>query len=144
MAQSLRDAAVELQCRCADAVDRRDWAAFSRCFADGATTDLPRTGFNDDVQQMLASVQEIVGRLDVTQHHLSNHLVTTSEEADAAVVTCYVLAQHVRSDPEGRTVHYTFGGRYTDTISNQHGELRISHRQLEVLWTKGDATILQA
>jgi hypothetical protein len=143
MDQSVKDAAVELQCRCADAVDRRDWIAFGRCFADGATTDLPRTGVNADARQMLMSVQEIVGRLDVTQHHLSNHMVSGTGP-DAIVATCYVLAQHVRTDAEGRAVLYTFGGRYTDTLTHKHGELRIAHRQLEILWTKGDATILLA
>ena len=133
---------VDLQCRCADAVDRRDWTTFLGCFSDDATTDLPRTGLNTDVRQMLASVQAVIGRLDATQHHLSNHRLTS--DANGNVATCYVLAQHVRRDPKGRPVLYTFGGRYTDTLTSEGGGPRIAHRRLDIIWSTGDATILQA
>jgi hypothetical protein len=131
--------AVELQCRWADAVDRRQWSAVLSCFTDDASTDLPRTGRNSDIRTMLDSAKRVIERLEVTQHHLSNHLVDRT--AEGLIVQCYVLAQHVRV-LDDQSVIYTFGGRYTDHMVRTSGSLRIRHRQLEVIWSSGDPAIL--
>lgn len=133
-----RARAIDLQCRWADALDRRDWQAVLACFSDDATADLPRTGRHSDPETMLRSIRSVVERLDATQHHLSNHLVNRGPEG--LVVQCYVLAQHVRTI-DGEAALFTFGGRYTDHLRD--GErLTIVHRRLEVLWSAGASSIL--
>jgi ketosteroid isomerase-like protein len=134
-------AAVRLQCRWADAVDRRDWTAVLSCFADDASTDLPFTGHNDDIHSMVAASREVIERLDLTQHHLSNHLIERAP--DGLTATCYVMAQHARSSGLQQAM-FTFGGRYTDHIVRVRGSLRIQHRRLEVIWSTGDPSILSA
>lgn len=133
--------AIELQCRWADAVDRRLWPVVLACFTDDASSDLPRTGVNSDIRRMVAAASEVVERLDVTQHHLSNHIV--DQAPHGLDVQCYVMAQHVRA-VEGRLVTYTFGGRYTDQIVRVEGCSRIRRRRLEIIWSSGDASILHA
>ena len=133
-----RSRAIELQCRWADALDRRDWKAVASCFTEDATAELPRTGRHEDSQAMLRSIRDVVERLDVTQHHLSNHLVDRGLQG--LVVRCYVLAQHVRT-VDGVPLTFTFGGRYTDHLRGLD-HLQIAHRRLEVLWSVGSAAVL--
>jgi hypothetical protein len=38
--------------------------------------------------------------------------------------------------------NFTFGGRYTDTMVEQAGVLRIAERRLEVRWREGDPSVL--
>jgi len=134
-----RREAIELQCRWA--VDRRDWPTALSCFTEDASTDLPHTGRNDDVRGMIAAARQIVERLEATQHHLSNHLVNLT--LSGLMVQCYVMAQHVRS-VDGHLVTFTFGGRYTDQLDRASGSLRIKHRQLEIIWSTGDQSILRS
>ena len=87
---------------------------------------------------MLRSVRDVVERLDVTQHHLSNHLVKHTPRG--LVATCYVLAQHVRT-VNGDSQTFTFGGRYTDHLRGSD-HMQIAHRRLELLWSSGEPSIL--
>ena len=131
---------IELQCRYGDAVDRRDWDAFLTCFAADATSDVPRTGRHANPQVMVAAVRDVVERLDATQHHLTNHRL--QRIGDVLHASCYVLAEHVRN-VGGMQRTYAFGGRYTDVLTTDPaGSLVIAHRQLEIIWAKGDPRIL--
>jgi 3-phenylpropionate/cinnamic acid dioxygenase small subunit len=134
-----RSAAVDLQCRWADAVDRRDWDAVAACYTADASFELPRTGGHGDRSAMLLAVRSVIERLDVTQHHLSNHLVDRT--TDGLVARCSVLAQHVRSALSPDSV-YTFGGRYTDVLVDSADGLLICNRRLEVVWSTGNPAVL--
>ena len=132
-------AAIDVQVRWADAVDRRDWAAVRAAFTDDATSDLPASGGHGDPDSMLAAIRTIIERLELTQHHLSNHLV--ERDGDLLVARCYVMAQHVRARDRAAAT-FTFGGRYTDRLRLDDGRLKIAHRLLEVVWRTGDPAVL--
>lgn len=132
-------AAVEVQVRWADAVDRRDWARARAAFADDATAELPASGGHTDPDAMVVAIRTIIDRLDATQHHMSNHIV--ERDGDHLVARCYVLAQHVRTRGSS-PVTFTFGGRYTDRQRTDARQLKIVHRTLEVVWRVGDPSVL--
>lgn len=132
-------AAVDLQVRWADAVDRRDWAAVRAAFTDDASSELPASGGHPNPDSMVAAIRTIIERLELTQHHLSNHII--ERNGDLLVARCYVMAQHVRVR-NGAAVTFTFGGRYTDSLRLDDGRLKIAHRTLEVVWRMGDPAVL--
>jgi ketosteroid isomerase-like protein len=134
-------AAVDVQLRWAEAVDQRDWAQVRAAFTDDATSELPASGGHADPDSMVAAIRTIIERLEVTQHHLSNHIV--ERDGDLLIARCYVLAQHVRVR-HGTSVTFTFGGRYTDRLRRDGGRLKIAHRTLEVAWRVGDPSVLDA
>jgi hypothetical protein len=132
-------AAIDLQCRWADAIDGRDWEAVRACFTSDVRTDLPRTGHSRGIDALLGRQQPVLEALDLTQHFLTNHRVLV--DGDRVVATCSVIARHERSVPDGVS-NFTFGGRYTDTMVEQAGVLRIAERRLEVRWREGDPSVL--
>lgn len=140
-ATEYRTQAIDLQLRVADAVDRRDWTTFANCFADGATADLPHSGHHDSVALMILAIKPIIERLEATQHHLSNHIITV--DGDGGVVECYLISQAVRLLETGPTL-FTFGGRYIDRVVREAGVLKIAHRREEVVWRSGDPGVLRA
>jgi len=136
-----RSEAIGLQIRLADAVDRRDWTTFASCFAAGATADLPHSGHHDSVAKMILAIKPIIDRLDATQHHLSNHVVTMDDDG-GGVVECYLISQAVRVLETGPAL-FTFGGRYIDRLVRDAGSLKIAHRRETVTWRCGDPGLLR-
>ena len=136
---ALRLATIELQCRWAEALDARDWDGVRRCFTPDVRSELPRTGVSEGVDVLLARQRPVLEALDLTQHFLTNHRVRS--ERGVLVATCSVIARHERQGIAGPEA-FTFGGRYTDTVVDVDGSLRIARRRLEVVWREGDPSLL--
>jgi 3-phenylpropionate/cinnamic acid dioxygenase small subunit len=129
-----------LQVRVAKAVDDQDWEELEGCFAADLKANLPNTGTHSDRASMIAKIRQVVERLDATQHFLSNHQIDRHEGGLRA--RCYVVATHVRTTAD-REFLYTFGGCYEDRIADGGNSLQIVQRQLAVVWTTGDPSVLQ-
>lgn len=134
-------AARDLQVRFARSVDERDWEAFEGCFAADVQAILPLTGAHSNRASLTAKIQNVVDRLDATQHFLTNHQVDRHEGGLRA--RCYVMATHARTIMN-QEVLYTFGGQYDDHIVDRSGSLQIARRQLTVFWRSGDPSVLLA
>ena len=131
--------AVDLQCRWAEALDARDWDGVRACFTPDVRSELPRTGVSEGVDELLARQRPVLDALDLTQHFLTNHRVRPAD--GVLVATCSVIARHERHGAAGSEV-FTFGGRYTDTLVDVNGSLRIARRRLEVIWREGNPSLL--
>ncbi|MBO2451087.1 nuclear transport factor 2 family protein [Actinomadura barringtoniae] len=57
---------------------------------------------------------------------------------DEATHTCYVQAQHVRSDG----AKYLGAGRYADRLRRTGDGWRFSHRVLMSMWSEGDPSVV--
>jgi 3-phenylpropionate/cinnamic acid dioxygenase small subunit len=136
---ALRLATIDLQCRWAEALDARDWDGVRACFTPDVRSELPRTGVSEGVDALLTLQRPVLEGLDLTQHFLTNHRVRS--EGDVLLATCSVIARHERQGVAGREA-FTFGGRYTDTVVDLDGSLRIARRRLEVVWREGDPSVL--
>jgi 3-phenylpropionate/cinnamic acid dioxygenase small subunit len=132
-------AIVALLNRYATAVDTRDWDLLASCFTEDATAELPLTGHHRGNRTIAATLRQLLGGLDSTQHIISNHVI---EFVDGEVrTTCYFQAQHyVRGAAGGST--FTSGGRYRDRLVEANGEWRIRHRTIERMWTDGNSSLL--
>lgn len=132
-------AAVDLQCRWAEAIDRRDWDEVRSCFSADVRSDLPRTGRSVGIEALFERQRPVIEALDLTQHFLTNHRVVSRD--GGLVATCSVIARHQRTQGDAVVV-FTFGGRYTDVMAMTDRGLLITERTLSVTWREGDASIL--
>jgi 3-phenylpropionate/cinnamic acid dioxygenase small subunit len=130
----------DLVIRYATSLDRRDWDALRECFFDDAVADYGVLGRYEGVDAILTGAREPLQRLDASQHLLGN-LVVEFTDADNAVVTSYVQAQHYLANAIGDSLA-TIGGTYTDEVRRVEGRWRIARLTLAVTWQTGNTSIL--
>lgn len=124
-------------------IDRLDAALVSSAFHEAAELEgYGRPGtmtIEAFVDYALPSLRK---GYDATQHRLSNISIVGGDGAAGAerlLVESYVLAFHVRADPDrpdGPRQLLTFNGRYIDKFAEVNREWRIENRQLRVDWTR--------
>ncbi len=121
------------------ALDENDWARLDDVFVPDATARL-----GDDVT--LEGRDSIVGKcsgalspLAASQHLVGNHHVVV--DGDTATHRCYLQAQHVGTKDAGGGL-WMVGGRYEDRMVRTDDGWRIQHRDLTVMWTEGDRSLV--
>jgi len=129
---------VDLINRVAAALDSRDWSSLRTCFAPDAVETFSN-GRAEGHDAIVSFCAQALGRLDVTQHLVSN--IRTEVSGRAASARSYFQAQHVRrSAPGGDT--FTIGGTYEDRLVRVGDEWRIAGRTLLRTWTAGNPAVL--
>ncbi|KAF7563275.1 hypothetical protein G7046_g854 [Stylonectria norvegica] len=146
---SPREAIIDALSRALISCDRHDTQLFNSAWAgedvvfeihDGDTKVLPNRSL------IRTHVLDRVGPMDTT-HNVSNVRVDVKDGADTAFLTATSLAQHCPSgrgkEPDGPK--YLVGGQYSlDLVRDEAKEWRIKKCVLEVIWTQGDASIMQS
>lgn len=100
------------------------------------------TGFDGPVEDYVAWVAPLLGRLGGTRHEVHNHLAEVS--GDSAVAETYATARHwaVPDAALGRTAEgadFTTGVRYVDQMERRHGRWGIVERFAIREWHRVDA-----
>lgn len=139
--QALLDhnAIVALCVQYATALDTRNWTLLRNCFETDIVADYAGIGRIDGVDALEAVCRAALEPLSASQHLLGNHAVLVNgDEADG---TTYFRAQHVRPGTPGGD-KYIVAGIYTDRFVRRREWWRISRRRLDVVWTDGNAAVL--
>jgi 3-phenylpropionate/cinnamic acid dioxygenase small subunit len=134
-----RQAIVDGTIRYCWAIDTRDWAELAQVFTEDAEADY---GFMPTLRG-LAEIEALVSRvltpLDASQHMVTNHQIET--HGGGVRSRCYFHAQHTRRGLEDGD-NYVVAGIYRDKWSQTPAGWRIHARELEVLWTEGNAAVV--
>ena len=120
--------------------DAHKWDNLTDVFSDKIALDYtaltggePSTVTKAD---LIASWKATVGRLEATQHIISNHLVTIKDaQAD---VEAYFQATHLF-----KKVRWVLGGKYTIKLAKEELGWKIIALTMTPIWQTGDATIVQ-
>ncbi len=126
--------------RYARALDEKDWALLRTCFTEDAVALYGEAlGRKDGYTAIEEACREALGRLDSSQHMLSNEEVAI--DGDRATARCYLQAQHTKAGTEGGD-NLTIGGIYLDEIVRTPEGWRIAQRELRILWQEGNPAVL--
>jgi len=138
---------VDLLCRHAEGMDRKDWVLFLSVFTYQIDIDYdshrPGQRFRTSADEWTAHVSRRLGRLHATQHALSNVRVAVDEDGPGACVTAYIRADHVELAADGQRSLFTIVGRYVDRVVTTPDGWRIAAVQLDSWWNTGDRAVLQ-
>ncbi len=120
-------------------IDTRDWQSYRTVFADQVHIDMSQVNGNPAVELSagvwVRQVEALIGHMDATQHLMANPL--TEVDGDEARCTMYVQAEHIVGDR-----WFTIGGYYADRLRRAGGEWKLTSVTLNVLWRRGDPTVL--
>jgi hypothetical protein len=134
------NAIVALCVQYATALDSRNWPLLRDCFEPDVVADYAGIGRIDGYEALEAVCRAALEPLQASQHLLGNHAVqVTGDEADG---TTYFRAQHVRPGTPGGD-NYIVAGIYTDRFVRRDRGWRISRRKLDVVWSEGNAAVLE-
>ncbi|KAH6629846.1 hypothetical protein C7974DRAFT_454901 [Boeremia exigua] len=143
-----REAIADALYRAAIACDHHDTALFDSAWAGEEVV----MEIHDDDKRVLEGLSLIrsavlnrVGPMDTT-HNVSMVRVNYQDGADTASLTATSTAQHAAPgtgrDPDG--IKYTVGGEYSvDLVKDGEDVWRIKKLVLNVIWTLGDASLMQ-
>ena len=147
-------AIIDLTLTYAAAIDHRDWAQLATIFTDPFELDMRsvsgRPPTNISAADWAARVS-LLGRLDATQHLITNHLVTIEEPGRRAHCRAEMRAQHWL-DPEHLRVlelpadtvgWYELGGHYDFTLQRDGGAWRIAAYALVIRWRTGSEQVFE-
>jgi hypothetical protein len=123
-------------------VDRRDWAAFTRCFTDPVLTGYRegRPTGSTSRADLVALVSEALDGFTLTQHLSTNHVISFAEDdPDGAVCTSAMYAQHLlEGSPNGD--YYLLRALYTNYLRRTADGWRIEGIDTERRWEEGNLT----
>lgn len=138
-----RLAVIETCTRMAWHADQREWDALREVFTDEVRLDYtslqggePATVSRD---QLVESWAGLLGKLQATQHLLTNHLVTVSE--DTASCTAAFQATHLLPNAHGDPI-WTLGGSYRFELVRNGPTWRISAVTMAATWASGNQQIM--
>ncbi len=117
------------------ALDTRSTTSSIGVFLPDATAELGRSLHG--LEAIKGRIAEALDPLDASQHMVATHQVKIDgDRADGA---------HLPAGParQGPGALFMVGGRYDDRFVRTPDGWRIEHRELTVLWTDGDAAVLQ-
>lgn len=129
----------DLLVRYGTALDDRDWARLSTCFLPDAVADYGGLGERRGFAEIESICRRALEPLDASQHFISNFEIEV--QGDVAHSRCYLLAQHVRREAPGGP-HYLLAGVYRDELVRTPEGWRIRRRELQTIWTEGNAAVL--
>jgi hypothetical protein len=120
-------------------VDRKDWAAFARCFTDPVRTSTGSTTRD----AWVATVAEALDGFGLTQHLSTNHVITfDGDDPDAAVCVSAMYAQHqLEHSPNGD--FYLLRAIYTNHMRRTPEGWRIERIDTERRWEAGNLTAVE-
>ena len=121
------------------ALDERNWADLANVFAEDASVEFGLAPRVDGLPGIQAFVSNVLDALDSSQHMVTNHQVETVDAVTRS--RCYFHAQHTRKGAEGGA-NYVVAGIYRDVWSQSPEGWRIRSRELEILWTEGNAAVV--
>jgi hypothetical protein len=137
-----RAAAIDVTSRMGLFTDRKDWAALTGVFAPKVTADYTSLRGGEPAvvsgADLVAGWKDSLGHLDVTQHLLTNHLVTV--DGDTAEVLASFQATHVADPADGR--RWVLGGDYRFELTRSPQGWLISALTMTARWQTGDPAIL--
>lgn len=132
-------AVIETLYKYAQGLDTRDWQLYRSIFTDQIFVDFSsyhgQPGERISADEWVARLQPLFSGLAVTQHSMTNPLVTF--DAQGAECRMYMQAEHIH-DPADRDSWYTIGGYYTDRLVREGGAWRIASVKLTIFWRRGD------
>jgi len=105
------------------ALDDRRFEDLREVFAADATGDLAGEHC-EGLDAILERIQRGLGKLDATQHVISNQQVRV--DGDTATCRCYLVGQHIRHDTPGGD-HFIMAGTYSDRLARRPEGWRIVH-----------------
>jgi hypothetical protein len=127
-----REAIRDCLARFSRAIDRVDFGRSQDLYWSGGTDD--HGGFFlGPFEDYFTLAEEVLGKLDVTQHILGNCLIEI--RGSTASTETYVVAYHGLTE-NGRTLNYVGGARYLDKFEKRQDEWRIINRVLVIDWMK--------
>ena len=121
------------------AIDGRDWQDLANVFTEDARVDYGFLPPFSGLAKIQALVARMLGRLDRSQHMVTNHQIEARD--DGLHSRCYFHAQHTRKGLEGGE-NFVIAGIYRDAWSSTPEGWRVQSRELEVLWTEGNAAVV--
>ncbi|KIX03233.1 uncharacterized protein Z518_06785 [Rhinocladiella mackenziei CBS 650.93] len=143
-----REAITDALYRAIIGFDRNDVSIFNSAFAEDVIGEIRAGdgGIIDGLSNVRAQVLDHVGHMDTT-HMISNVRVDVKDGANTASLTAYALAQHC---PPGKgkepdAPKYLVGGEYWMDLMRDEGDglWKIKKWVLDVIWTQGDASVMQ-
>lgn len=156
MSTELEDvrAIIDVTLTYAAAIDQRDWSLLASVFTDPFELDMRAVSGRDPTQMSAADWAErvsLLGRLDATQHLVTNHRVTIEDTGRRAHCRAEIRAQHW-IDPErlsalelpaGTIGWYELGGHYDFTLQCHAGAWRIAAYAMVVRWRTGNEQVFE-
>lgn len=138
----------------AAAIDRRDWPLLATLFTDPFELDMRGVSGREPTQISPADWAgrvSLLGRLDATQHLITNHLVTIEEPGRRARCRAEIRAQHWLDPvhlqalelPAGTIGWYELGGHYDFTLRRDAGTWQICAYALVVRWRTGNEQVFE-
>jgi SnoaL-like domain len=125
-------------------IDTRDWPLYRTIFTDEIAIDFSsyngQPGARMSADVWVQRLQKQFTGLAATQHTMTNPLIDFID-ADHARCRMYMQAHHVL-DPNDPASWYTIGGYYDDVLIRESGTWHIAAVTLNVLWQRGDASIM--
>jgi 3-phenylpropionate/cinnamic acid dioxygenase small subunit len=134
-----RFAIAEVLYRYSTALDTRDWALLHEVFTPDGVYRMGVRGEFTGPDAIAEKLQEVLGRLDATQHLIGNPMIVV--EGDTARCSSYVRAQHYRTRHATGGNTLDMGGTYVDELVRTEDGWRIAHRVLEITWREGNGGI---
>jgi len=136
--EPLRDQIALTVARYARAVDSRDWDLLGSCFTEDA--EVVYRGYNsyDGRDAVVAGCRRSLVRFRETRHLLGDCAVEFNADPMGADSRCYLIATHLRDEPDGETSRFTLGGTYADRLVLRDGAWLIRERILDQEWASGD------
>jgi ketosteroid isomerase-like protein len=119
----------------AHALDARDYARLRDCLAADVRVKYGVSPWLAGIEQVARFCADALGPLDATQHRMSSVEVKLARGRTHS--QSYVCAEHLK---DGR--RFTLGGRYLDRWTRTPAGWRIARRELAILWTDGDPSVL--
>ncbi len=136
---------IDTTTRMAWLADRRAWDDLVEVFAEEVDVDYTSLAGGEPVTvaaaDLVAGWRAGLGGLDATQHHVSNHLVTATDEG--AEVTAQFIATH-RFDNEHGDSLWTLGGHYRFRLARDGEAWRIGAITMTTTWATGNQQIMTA
>jgi SnoaL-like domain len=134
---AVRSQVIETYTRMAWHADERDWRALRDVFADEVRLDYTSLQGGERAtvsrDQLAESWAGLLGKLQATQHLLTNHLVTV--DGDDAVCTAAFQATHLLPNPHGDPI-WTLGGTYRFELVRDGSRWRISAVTMTATWAR--------
>jgi 3-phenylpropionate/cinnamic acid dioxygenase small subunit len=129
----------DLAVRYATALDNRNWELLRTCFLPDATGHYEGIGEVASYEEIERICRRALEPLDASQHILSNFVIDI--HGDEADFTCYLHAQHVKTDAPGGP-NFVIAGTYRDRHVKTSEGWRIARRELSTAWSEGNLQVI--
>lgn len=122
----------------ATAADLRDWDLLKSILADEIHIDFTTSGgpaMTLTKEEYIGQVTSLIPGFDVTQHQLTNFVITIN--GDTANTVVYMQAEHFVHEGSSE-IDRAVGGYYTHELQKENGHWKICSLKLTATWGRGD------